>query len=227
MSERPYLTPLDLKLLRQLARHPNLSVACRLAGIGRDQGQYRLRRLARLYGHPVASTRRGGGGVGGTRLNRWGLRLLEQDPRTRRRGPESRLTGVFHRGPPPTLRTLRGLSLAVGFLRAEGERVRVEVDPEAILLAPLRFPSSARNVLVGVLTRLHAQGSLRRIVSVRVGRETLNAAVTPAAVSELRLRPGRRIYLYLKATAVKPLAPPRLPLRPRTGRAGHLRSASS
>jgi molybdopterin-binding protein len=41
----------------------------------------------------------------------------------------------------------------------------------------------------------------------RVGtRHRLRAAVTPGSVRELGLAPGRRVYLYVKATALRPVA---------------------
>jgi molybdate transport system regulatory protein len=210
LTRERWLTPTDRDLLEELGRSSNLVRACRALGIGRDEGMYRLSRLARIAGRPIVITRRGGARGGATQLSRFGeaLRRTPAGAFPRRGRPTGRLSGRFHSEGGPRLRLAGGLELAVGFRAPEGARVEVALDPEAVLLARGRFLSSARNVLAGEVTRIRPRGDLSRLVEVRVGRTVFASAVTPAAVSALGLRPGVPVYLYLKATALRPTTVP-------------------
>jgi molybdopterin-binding protein len=100
-----------------------------------------------------------------------------------------------------------GTEIVVGFRARSGERVTVAVDPEMVLVARRRFATSARNVLVGHVERIEAADALRHRLVVRVGRLLVGAGITPASVRTLGIRPGSRVVLYLKATAVRRLGP--------------------
>lgn len=226
MRERlPPVTASDLELLDALARQGSLVGAARSVGMSRDRANYRLGVLGRALGGPIAEGRRGGRRQGGTRLTARGERLRRSAPRALElvgRASAARsvrgnvLVGRYRSGPPPVVAVGPGLSLAVAFEAREGERVRLALDPESILLAPQRFPSSARNVLAARVVRLlPARASGSRSVEVAVGRWRLAVAVTDATVGALGLRPGRRLYLYAKATALRPLAPATLVSRRR------------
>ncbi len=207
------LTPLDLRLLARLAQTPHLAQVCRELGVGRDQANYRLRRLGRYLGRPVVAARKGPPGFSWTRLTRAGRGLLSQRPGTSLRSlrshpsPRTLLFGRYSRGPPPSLTTARGLVLSVGFPGRNGELRGVTVDPEAVLVARHRFPASARNVLPARILSLKAQGRLQVVAEAEAGGERLPVALTEAAVTALRLRKGSRVFLYLKATALRPVAP--------------------
>ncbi|MCI4340292.1 MAG: TOBE domain-containing protein [Thermoplasmata archaeon] len=209
------LTPLDRALLGSLTRASSLVEACERVGISRDRGVYRLRRLGRALRRPVTVTRKGGPEHGTTRLNDLGLALLAQEPgssveaaragRTRSMG--SVLTGVYRAGPPPTVTVRGGPRLAVAFDASPGERVSVRLDPESVLLATRRFDTSARNVLPGVVRTIdrspaHSGGG-RVLLGVQVGSHDMAVALTESAVAALRLRPGRAVFLYVKATALR------------------------
>jgi molybdopterin-binding protein len=101
------------------------------------------------------------------------------------------------------VRIAGGVTLAVGFEARERESVRLLLDPESVLIARERFATSARNVLLGRIEAIHPRDAQSRLVAVRVGRARLQAAVTPCAIEELRLRPRARVYLYVKATALR------------------------
>lgn len=217
MSLRPVLlTPTDVSLLSLLGRSSTLVEACRRLGISRDVGTYRLRRLKRLAGGPVVTTRRGGAGHGATRLTPRGARLLGRG-RSRLAvdarpfapgGPRSatRLRGQWHASPQPHV-AAEGLTLYVGFRAEEGEPVEVELDPESVIVATARFPSSARNVLAGVVRSVHRRGPGTGPVSVRaritVGRRPFDVALTERSVRELGIARGRPVFLYVKATALR------------------------
>ncbi len=93
--------------------------------------------------------------------------------------------------------TLRGHVAA-----AAGRAVLVAVAPSAVSLHSARPPSgSARNVWEGVVDGLE---SLHDRVRVHVdAAPSVLVDVTPAAVADLRLGPGSRVWLSVKATEVE------------------------
>jgi molybdopterin-binding protein/molybdate transport repressor ModE-like protein len=199
----PWLTPIDRSLLIALDASPTLVEACRRAGLTRDRGVYRIRRLSEGFGRAVVEARRGGPGHGRSALTPFGRSLLARSlPRGDASGRANRFAGTYHAGPPARVHVAAGIDLVVAFRAAEGERLRVAFEPDALLLARGRFSSSARNVL---RTRVRTQ---RRIsaeeleLTLGVGRLRLRAAVTPTAAERLRLEPGREVWAYLKATAL-------------------------
>lgn len=227
MTRREVLiAPVDLGLLWALSRSGSLTEACRTVGLSRDRGVYRLRRLRRAVGAPVVRSERGGAAHGLTRLTAAGRALLERRPgdslarpgRSGGREPGATLEGRWEAGDPPTVRLAHGPTLRVAFAARAGETVQVHVDPEAVLLAAARFPTSARNVLpasvVGVRAPPRADDDSPRWVDLRVGGHRLVASVTASAVRALRLARGRRVFAYVKATALRRRDPPtRGPLR--------------
>ena len=62
-------------------------------------------------------------------------------------------------------------------------------------------PTSARNVLAGTIRSIEADGPGRR-VTVQTPHP-LRVNVTPSAVEELELVPGKRVYLLIKASALR------------------------
>jgi molybdate transport system ATP-binding protein len=108
------------------------------------------------------------------------------------------------------LNLLRGTA-AAGVLEVDGGGTLVLPDasltgaalavvrPSSVLLSTTEpHDSSARNVFPGHLTSMESFGD-----RVRVGIDgppSLTADVTPAAVAELRLRPGSAVWVSLKAT---------------------------
>ncbi|MDE1821501.1 MAG: TOBE domain-containing protein [Euryarchaeota archaeon] len=203
-------TPVDISLLRALEAEGNLVSACQSLGISRDRGTYRLSRLARLAGGPVVTAQRGGRTPGGTRLNSRGRKVLEGGvgplgPVAHPGGPGAvrPLRGTWHARPEPHVDLSPSLSLVVGFRAREGERVGLRVDPESILVAKAEFSTSARNVLHGIVTSLRRGPGWETVLGVRVGSTVLSVAVTPSSVHRLRIHPGARLHLYVKATAVR------------------------
>lgn len=207
------LTPMDLRLLARLVHTPHLAQACRELRVTRDQANYRLRRLGQYLGRPVVTARKGPPGSSWTRLTRAGRGLLSQRPGTPLRalrthpGAGTLLFGRYSRGPPPSLTTGNGLVLSVGFPGREGELRGVAVDPEAVLVARRRFLASARNILPARILSLKPRGPVQVIAVVESRGERLPVALTEAAVRALHLRRGSRVFLYLKATALRPLPP--------------------
>lgn len=210
------VTDTDVALLRTIARDRSVVAASRRVGISRDRANYRLARLAQAFGGRVVTGVRGGPGHGGTRLTALGDRIIRGgfdsvellDARPVARAPPSnRLRGTYRGGALPTVDLGGGVALQVAFSAEEGERVSVILDPEAVLLAPARFASSARNVLratVGSVSR--AVGPSGATVTLHVGPVRLQAAVTEASIRQLRLRRGARTWIYLKATALRRVA---------------------
>ncbi|HYK93929.1 MAG TPA: TOBE domain-containing protein [Thermoplasmata archaeon] len=217
------LTSTDLELLAAVARTGSVAAASRAVGMSRDRGTYRLGRLPRLAGGAVVVASRGGDRRGGTRLTArgWGLLRRAADalgvaPAGAGSAPAraNRLHGVWRAHPQPRVELADGTELAVSFSADDGEPVTVAIDPESILLARRRFPTSARNVIPARVRRVRwlrsSEGVAPRRVELEVGGGRMDASVTEPAVRELQLRAGARVYLYLKATAIRRLAgPPR------------------
>ncbi len=209
IAER-WLAPIDVRLLGALEREPNLVRAARTLAIGRDRAVYRLRRLARLFGGPVAVGRRGGATPGVTRLTPLGLRLLRR-ARGGRLG-SNRWTGTYSKLPSPRVTVEGGGILEVAFPGREGRRVEVEVDPEAFVVARARVALSARNALSVVIAGLQCRPGGTAVVRARWHNRSVRVALTTGSVARLGLRPGARVFLYAKAVAVRRVAS-RGPLR--------------
>ncbi len=218
MSARPHLvTDTDIALLRSLARESTVVAASRSVGISRDRAIYRLARLERAFGGPVIAGMRGGRGHGGSVLTPLGDRIVREGfdsvelLRSRPVAPLSRpnrVEGIYRRSPAPEVLLDGGLRLRVAFSAEDGARVAVLLDPEAILVARRRFPSSARNVLPGVIDRVEdGPGVGGPTLVVRVGPERFRVAVTAEPVRQLHLAPGARVWLYVKATAIRRVGP--------------------
>lgn len=116
------------------------------------------------------------------------------------------LDGVYRTGAPPTVMVPGGLQLAVAFAARTGERVRLVLEAESVLVARTRVATSARNVLTGTVERIFrtgpGTGGAQRLMTVRIGPIVLPVALTTSAIRSLRLAPRRRVYLYVKATAL-------------------------
>ncbi|WP_026875013.1 ABC transporter ATP-binding protein [Jiangella gansuensis] len=78
--------------------------------------------------------------------------------------------------------------------------VHVAFPPAAVTLSPRRPEGSARNAWELVITDLEAHGDLVRVTA--DGAVPVLADVTPLAVADLRLEPGRRVWASVKATEV-------------------------
>lgn len=221
------VTDQDVALLRSLGQERSVVAASRRVGITRDRAVYRLDRLARAFGGPVVTSVRGGHAHGGSRLTALGDRvvrggfdsveLLEAHPLAPL-SASNVLRGVYHRAPYPEVTVGRDLHLRVAFAAEEGERVAVLLDPEAVLVARHRFASSARNVLSGTVVAVRGAGPVGRMLVVRAGPVRLRAAVTPEPVRQLGLRPGVRVVLYVKATALRRVGPTPRSLTPESPR---------
>lgn len=201
------VTPLDIEVLAALESTGSIVEACSRIGITRDTGMYRLRRLARATREPVVASVRGGSDRGGSVLTDAGRRILRHGVGPLRASESAMgvnvLRGTWGSAPHPHVTLSAGVSLAVSFSAREGERVRLAIEPEAIVVARSRFVSSARNVLPGTIDAVRRLDTMRAVLHTRVAPEVwLDAAVTPRSVRLLRLAKGARIFLYIKATAV-------------------------
>jgi molybdopterin-binding protein/molybdate transport repressor ModE-like protein len=212
------LTPLDLRLLAALEEEGNLVRACRRIGISRDRAIYRIARLARAEGALIVSGRRGGRTAGGTALTPHGRRLLRRGrpalvlgrtPLARSPALDATvLRGTFRSGPPARVELDSGRSLYVGFRMKDGVPLSVAIDPESVLIAPRPVLSSARNSIRGIVRTVRPIDAVRSRVEVDVEGTVVGTAVTPESILRLRLRPGARVYLLMKATAIRPLMTP-------------------
>jgi molybdate transport repressor ModE-like protein/molybdopterin-binding protein len=210
------VTDLDIALLRSIGRERSVVAACDRVGVSHDVAVYRLRRLAHAFGGPVVASARGGRGHGGTTLTALGDRvarlgfdsveMLESRPLAPLSRPNL-LHGVYHAAPVPEVAVGTTLRLRVAFSAAEGERVTLLLDPEAVLVALRRFPSSARNVFPARVEAVRRErGSTGVTVVVRAGAVRLRVAMTEEPVRELGLVPGTPVVLYVKATAFRRIA---------------------
>jgi molybdate transport repressor ModE-like protein/molybdopterin-binding protein len=213
MRRNERVTSTDLALLRSIGRERSVVAASRRVGISRDRAVYRLGRLARAFGGPVVAGMRGGRGHGGSALTSLGdriargtfdaLELLEAAPVEPLSRPNL-VRGVYHAGPEPEVVVDRTLRLKVAFAADEGQPVALALDPEAIVVARRRFPSSARNVIPGRVESARRSGSaLGTTLIVRIGSTRVRVALTDAPVRQLGLRPGAAVVLYVKATALR------------------------
>jgi molybdate transport repressor ModE-like protein/molybdopterin-binding protein len=211
------VTDTDIALLRSLARERSVVAASRSVGISRDRATYRIERLRRAVGGAVVTSVRGGRGHGGTHLTALGDRIVREGfdslelpdlGSTAAPSDSNRLRGVYHRRPFPEVAVRGGLRLRVSFAAIEGEPVTVRLGPESILVARGRFPSSARNVLRATVEGVRSSaGSIARTLVVRVRGRRLRVGVTEESIRQLRLVPGARVWLYVKATAVRRAGP--------------------
>jgi molybdate transport system ATP-binding protein len=139
--------------------------------------------------------------------------VVLEDGRVTQEGP----TAVVAREPRTEyLATVLGVTLVRGVARsgviacdAGGELITsVETDgtvvavirPQAISLHAGKPEGSARNVWRTSVTRVDAHGEHVRVDL--AGPPPLSAAITPAAVAELGIAPGREIWASVKATDV-------------------------
>jgi molybdopterin-binding protein/molybdate transport repressor ModE-like protein len=196
-----WLTPVDVRLLGELERDANLVHAARAIGVGRDRAVYRLERLARLFGGAVALGRHGGTTPGATRLTPLGRRLLQRA--TGGRPGANRWSGIYRRAPSPRVVLGPNLELEVAFRAKEGDRVTVEVDPEAFVAARRPVDLSARNALRATVERVQRHRDGTALLRIRWGGLPVRVALTSGSVDRLQLTPGARTLLYLKAVAVR------------------------
>ena len=207
------VTSTDVALLRSLAQERSLVGASRRVGISRDRAVYRVERLERAFGGPVVVAVRGGTGHGKTTLTALGDRiarggfdsveLLDAHPLTPLAAPNI-LRGTYRREPNPEVRVGRSLRLRVAFAAEDGEPVSLLLDPESVVVARRRFPSSARNVLRGAVESLRREpDALGLTLVVRCPGARLRVAMTEEPVRQLGLRPGVTVWLYVKATALR------------------------
>ncbi len=217
MSRPSIVTSDDVALLRSIGRERSLVVASRRAGISRDRAVYRIRRLARAFGGPVVVGVRGGADHGGTvltplgdRIARGGfdsIQLLGGRPATPAEQPNL-WRGIYRRGRAPEVRIGRTLRVRVAFDADDGAAVAVLLDPDAIVVARSRFASSARNVLGGTVAAVRpGRGGFARTLVVRCSGVPVRVTVTPETVQQFGLRPGVRVWLYIKATALRRVGP--------------------
>ncbi|HTP54444.1 MAG TPA: TOBE domain-containing protein [Thermoplasmata archaeon] len=215
MTDRPRtVSSLDVALLEQIGANASVVAAARALRISRDRANYHLRRLSRAFGRPVVATARGGATHGGTQLTplgdriaRGGFDVLDTLGATRAPSPTNLLRGTYRAGPPPAVALGPTLALRVAFSANDGERVRITLDPEAIVVARARFASSARNVLPATVESIgRGAGRFGRSLLVRTGPTRLRVAVTAEPIRALGLAPGRQVYLYIKATALRRVA---------------------
>jgi molybdopterin-binding protein/molybdate transport repressor ModE-like protein len=201
VNEERWLAPVDVRLLGELAYEPNLVHAARAIGVGRDRAVYRLKRLARLFGQPVAVGRRGGPHPGATHLTPLGRRLLRAATGVH---PGANLwTGEYRAGPPPKVFFDAGAALEVSFRAREGSPVTVEVDPEEFVVARRPVTLSARNELRSNVERVRVHPDGTATLVARWGERPVRVALTAGSVERLGLTPGTRAYLYVKAVAVR------------------------
>jgi len=101
--------------------------------------------------------------------------------------------------------TLRGLQLVVPGAPAAGERVRLGLRAEEVLVAAdLPGRISARNVLKATVASVESDGG-DALVRLDLGGERIVAKVTPGAVEALDLRPGAVVYAVIKAQSLRRL----------------------
>jgi len=215
-ARTPSVSSLDVELLGEVGSTGSVVRAARALGISRDRAVYHLARMSRAFGAPVVAAARGGPAHGqtlltplGDRIAHGGFDVLEPPRRPRPAGAANVLRGQYRRGPPPTVDVGRGLRLVVAFPAEDGAPVRVVLDPEAIVVARGVFASSARNVVRGIVRAVRPSAEpLGRTLVVHVGATSIAVSIAAETVRALGLAPGRAVYLYVKATALRRVGAP-------------------
>jgi molybdate transport system regulatory protein len=223
------VTDADIALLEAVREAPSVVAASRRLGISRDRAVYRLARLEAAFGGPIVVGRRGGARHGGSRLSALGDRIVRGgfeaveivDARATVPPPRAnRLRGTYRGGPDPAMVLAGGATLRVAFPGEPGERVSALLDPDSILVGLRRFPTSARNVLrarIVAVERGPTPGA--RTIVAALGPDRLRATVTDESRRRLGLVPGRALWLFVKATAIRRVGRGRRPARAGASRA--------
>jgi len=228
-GRRRTVTDVDLALLEALGHERSVVAASHRAGISRDRAVYRLARLAEAFGGPMVESERGGRAHGGTHLTPLGDRvvrggfdtveLLGVRPLVPLPRP-NQLRGIYRAGPTPHVVLDPDVRLRVAFDATEGEAVTMLLDPQSILVARGRFSSSARNVLRGIVLEIRpGTEPFGAVVVVQVGPVALRVAVADSTAHQMRLAPGSRVWLHVKATALRRVG--RIPALPPHGPVTH------
>ena len=211
MSADDDLRPIDLALLRAIADTGSVAAAARRLGIGRDRAVYRLDRFRSVTGGAAVQSRRGGRGHGASRLTSRARRVLVARSTPAPTAAVTRVRGRFEGGPEPVIRLPDGQRLYVGFRARPGAMVEAMVPAESIVLAPRPIATSARNRLSARVARLSPKGPGLLLAELQAAGTRWTVALTAASVHALRLAPGRRCYLLVKATAARRVAAPVTP----------------
>ena len=207
------VTDTDVDLLRAVGRQGSVVGASRTLGITRDRANYRIAQLERAFGGAVVASERGGRVHGDTRLTALGDRIVRQGfdsfeiSDTRPSAPPLRsnlLRGTYRAGACPEVVLRSGVRLRVAFTARDGEPISLLLDPESILVARGRFPSSARNVLRATVVGVdRGRAPFEANLLARAGTDRLRIAVTGDSARRLELAKGRTVWLYVKATALR------------------------
>jgi molybdopterin-binding protein len=94
----------------------------------------------------------------------------------------------------------RGENLTLDVVAEREGPIHAVIRPEDIVLSLTQHADSARNHMLGHITRLERLGPVT-LVHLDVGRELI-ASVTTASVEEMGLAAGARVMLAFKATAI-------------------------
>ena len=115
------------------------------------------------------------------------------------------ISGIVHAADPPQLAPGRGGPLVDGIARTPlsvAEPATAVFTPSAVSVY-LEVPhGSPRNLFAVTITELEPRGDHVRLRATTAAGESLAADVTPAAIGELDLYPGRSAFYTVKATAV-------------------------
>ncbi len=79
--------------------------------------------------------------------------------------------------------------------------VVVSFRPEYVVVSRHKIRTSARNVIEGVLTDYMDEGALV-LLKVMVNEKMVKAYITRSSFSEMKLRRGEKVYLYIKASQI-------------------------
>lgn len=139
---------------------------------------------------------------GEARETLWSRSVL---PLSTRLGVENLLEAQGTPNEASAVRTRAGVELHTPWPVADGERLRLALRAEDIVIGldrPGRL--SARNVLPGEVLRIDENGD-DRLVQVQVGGDRLAAKLTASAVRDLELEAGSAVYLIIKSQALRRL----------------------
>jgi molybdate transport system regulatory protein len=165
-----------IRLLQAVAREGSITAGAKAIGLTYKAAWDALDAMANLFGRQLLETRAGGRAGGGAKLTPAGIRIIE----------------------------------AFGRLESEMERVVRTLEPDLAGsgISPLSVVSgfmmrtSARNVLRGTITHLHADVLNAEVALAVTDDTTIYALVTSESVRELGLCVGRQAFVLIKASFV-------------------------
>jgi len=216
-ASRPH--PRVVALLAEIRRMGSLRKASHALGIAPGNAHRLLRNAERRVGARLIVGSAGGARGGGSRLTPTGRKFAELrqgiSPPATTWWPCRLADPATRRSPVRLVVPEAGVTASVAPIGAswkwtsglgQGSDLELGIVPEALTIVRrnTKVSGSARNLWPARVVRLRGPVQFGvQFVDLQVGRSPIAASVTSSAVSELRLKPGLRVKVLVKATALR------------------------